>query len=334
MNNDTPARAVVKSRPWLLHLCLLALCVTLSAGSNAAVSVGGLIDAKVTNPGFIVVDNGGAYTLTPLDDELTAFATTNFGGPVYNVAAKVGSTLSNSVFGLGGTVSATSAFGVGSLRSGVGGGYIDFNDEIQILSPSLTNGTPVDIQFSFFAAQTRSLFHTGPGIIGNAAAATYQFAGNINSSVSSANNIFISNGNNRVQHIFGSPPSFETGIMDATTPQLDVIYSGTVGETVSVHFRVLAAISVAVRSSGVGEVNVHSGDASGAVAVSFGTTPSVGDVTLQSQIFGGAFPGSAQANFSNSNMALSSFTPIPLPPMVYAFVLSLSALARVSRRTA
>ncbi len=332
---DQHASAIRSARlhSMFIKLALFLTCIAVPGISAAAVEVSGRIDAKVTNPGIIIVDNGSSFSLTPPDDQFNAAAATSSGGPVYDVQAKVVSELSNFAFGLGGSVSATSAVGVGSLRSGVAGGYIDFDDEIQILSPSLPDGTPVDVQFSFFSAQDVNLFHDAPGLSNNASGATFQFTANLNSSVNGANNIYISNGDNRVGHLFGSPPTFETGIMNVATPQLDVIYSGVVGETVSVHLRALASIGVAVWSSGVGQVDVHSGTASGAVAISFGASPLVGDVTLQSQMFGGSFPGLAQANFSNANMALSSFTPIPLPPMVYAFAAALLGLFRLSRRS-
>lgn len=85
-------------------------------------------------------------------------------------------------------------------------------------------------------------------------------------------------------------------------------------------------------SSGVNQIDVQSGTASGAAATSLGASPLLVDVTLQTRVFGGAFPGLGQVNFSNANMALSSLTPIPLPPMVYAFAVMVLGLPTLSRR--
>ena len=149
------------------------------------------------------------------------------------------------------------------------GGYLDCRDEIGIQSASLSAGTPVDITFAFYAANETLLAHTAFGEShygsGNGAGVDYQVSDSL--TAPGLDSITISNAENRFQQdddLF--VPRTTTGSMDPATPLLEVVFAGEVGATVSLQFRAFARIGVTEWSSGVGQVDVHDGQAIGAIA--------------------------------------------------------------------
>lgn len=301
----------------------------------AAQDLSGRIDAKIRNPGFTIEDNGGGITHAPLDDVSIANAWTDFDGPVLSVDSAIVSSLTGNAIGVGSTVDGTSAVGVGSLRNATGGGYLDYEDAIVIQSATLPAGTPVDVTFSFYAANVTMLSHTafGESHYGgaeNGVGVDYQFSGRISSP--GFDTILISNGDNRfLQGEDLLVPGTTTGIMDPATPLFDAVFSTEVGATVTLDFRTFARIGVSVWSSGVGQVEVHQGQAIGAVAIAFGADASNGAVDLQSTLYGGTFPDAAQANLSNAKQVLSVL--LPEPEMTEPFVLAALALLARARRS-
>ena len=322
---------------WRVALIRSAAAIAVACGAapdaGAASELSGRIDAKVTNPGFTIVDNGTSITHAPLDDLSNATASTSYQGPVLGVDSTIVSILSDCAIGVGADVTGTSAVGVGSLRSAQGGGYFDYKDEILIHSDTLPAGTPVDVTFSFYAANQTMLSHSAFGETHygnqNGAGVDYQFSANL--SASGLGSIAISNGDNRfVQGEDLVVPGTTTGIMNPATPQLDVVFSGEVGATVSLQFRAFARIGVAVWSSGVGQTEVHNGEAMGAVAIAFGADPALPSVELQSTLYGGAYPDASHANATNAGLALTAIT-VPEPRAVGPFAIGALALLRAWR---
>jgi hypothetical protein len=144
--------------------------------------------------------------------------------------------------------------------------------------------------------------------------------------------VLISNGDNRfLQDDDLFAPRSTSGIMDPATPQLDVVLSGEVGATVSLDFRTFARIGVGVWSSGVGQVEIHDGQAIGAIAIAVGADPSLAEVELHSALHGGAFPAASQASLSNANLALSAIT-MPVPQAVGPVAIGVLGCLRARRR--
>ena len=313
----------------------IALCCAAAPGIGNAGELSGRIEAKIANPGFTIVNNGHSITHTPLDDASYESAWSDYMGPVLSADSTVVTTLSNNAIGLGADVAGISAAEVGSLRNAQGGGYIDYEDEILVDSATLPAGTPVDITFSFYAASATMLSHSafGESHYGgsqNGAGVDYQFSANF--AGIGLESVAISNADHRlVQGEDLLIPSTTTGIMDPATPLLEVVYAAEVGATVSLRFRAFARIGVSVWSSGVGQTEVHDGQAIGAVAIAFGADPALAGVELQSALYGGAYPPASEANASNAGVALSAIA-LPEPHAVGPLAIGALGLMRAWRR--
>ncbi len=329
----------------LTRLLLLGALAPALVPSHARAEVDffGRIDARIANPGFTISDVGGQIFHSPLDDVTTRSTSSSFGGPTLSVDAEVRSMLSGSALSVGAHATGTSAFGVGSLRSASGGGYIDYIDELVLSSPSLPDGTPVSVDFAFRAATFTDLVHDAYGDpaasygTNNGNSIRYQFTGSLFSRGADLATLASENWGGgdhfRLQGEDLLVPHVASGILDPATPELHINVLAEVGGTIDIRFRVLATVGVAVWSSGVGQVDIHQGSSTGAFAVAFGASPAIPDVVLESGLYGGAYPLAGAANFANANMALSSFTPVPLPaPAVPFGLLALALLRRVARR--
>ena len=311
------------------------------SAAQAEVDFFGRIDARIANPGFTISDVGGQIFHTPLDDLTTRSTSSSFGGPTLSVDAEVRSMLTGSALSVGAHATGTSAFGVGSLRSASGGGYIDYIDELMLSSASLPDGTPVTVDFAFHAATFTNLVHDAYGDptasygTNNGNSIRYQFTGSLFSRGADLATLASENWSGgdhfRLQGEDLLVPHVANGILDPATPELHVNVAGEVGGTIDIRFRVFATVGVAVWSSGIGQVDIHQGSSTGAFAIAFGASPDVADVVIQSGLYSGAYPVAGAANFSNANMALSSFTPVPLPALGVPF--ALFAIALLGRRT-
>lgn len=333
-------RAARRMRLPLAALALLALA-PLADVAEAAVQITGSLRANVQDFGQIRLDNGGPITHLPLDQTSMGTLNGNWNGGSQSIDASVASTLSSSVIAIGATMSNASASGSGSVIGTSGGGLLTVEDEFLITSTTLAAGTPVNLHFSFYSVRAGTFAHDSFGDPGgdyggnNGTGIRYQFTGQVSSwpaafgsqvgfqNWSGGDHFLIEDG------LLG--PSTQSGLFDPATPQYDFVVGAEVGGTVDVRFRLEARIGVGTWSTGTGNVEVRSGQANAGVSVAFGASAALPDVAIESALYGGPFSAASQANFSNANMALSSFTPIPLPPMALPMVLSLVMLARLRR---
>ncbi|MEQ8661679.1 MAG: hypothetical protein RLW62_12765 [Gammaproteobacteria bacterium] len=316
----------------------------LPSAAQAEVAFFGRIDARIANPGFTISDVGGQIFHTPLDDVTTRSTSSTFGGPSLSVESEVRSMLTGSALSVGAHTTGTSALGVGSLRSASGGGYIDYIDELVLTSPSLPAGTPVTLDFAFHAATFTELVHDAYGDptasygTNNGNSVRYQFTGALFSRGADLATLASENWNGDDHFLLQGDdllvPHIANGLLDPATPELHINVAAEIGGTVDIRFRVLATVGVAVWSSGVGQVDIHQGSSTGAFAVAFGASPNVTDVIIESGLYGGAYPIAGAASFANANMALSSFTPVPLPALGVTFgILAIALLRRGARAT-
>ena len=321
-------RAFRHHRRWI-NLVTLALSV-LFADLPAHAEVMANINTRITNPGFTVIDTSvtGLPLMIP-DDSETRFASTNFAGPILSVKSTVVANLSNNAVAVGGSWMGLSAEGVASQRNALAGGAVVVNDEITITSPTLTDGTPVTVTFSFFALHTSVFGHSLAVPTTNNSGVDYQFSGQITNTplAGQVESVIISNVNHRFQDSSASPVS-QTGIMNPATPQLDVDIDSSIGSTISLNFDVIARIGGGVVSTELNNLAIQTGIGTGALAVAFGASPTSGDVNLNSQLFSGMFPTAPMATLANAQAAISM---VPSPSTISIFSVGMMMLAGVRR---
>ena len=113
--------------------CLLTLALAYT-GAASAVGISANINAELQSGGQVAVSNSANGVLLDPGDTLTASLSTNFLNSNFNIATTM--ITGNGTLAMGATVSGASAPppNGGSLLGGLGGGHLDFEDEITVTS--------------------------------------------------------------------------------------------------------------------------------------------------------------------------------------------------------
>ena len=319
--------------------CLLTLALAYT-GAASAVGISANIDAELQSGGQVAVSNSANGVLLDPGDTLTASLSTNFVSSNFNIATTM--ITGNGTLAMGATVSGASAPppNGGSLLGGLGGGHIDFEDEITVTSGSVADGTPIQVLFSFAAASTATLAHSdalNQSI--NNAGVDYQFSGRL-LDVTNFNFVSMDVADNRLQEDFAQLSNTAVGIWTGAGT-LEILFDTFVGDTIEIDIRLLTRIGVGAWSTGVGNVNIENGSAIGAAAIAFGASfiapspfagGSISDVILESALLGGEFPSADFATTANAQAALAAV--VPVPPMVWLFAACAAGLLRLRGRSA
>ena len=331
----------------LIELAVIGLLL-LPVGGVAAAEISTNVEARISNPGFTIVDEGvRGQPLSASGDSVSRQVMTDFEGPILRVESATG--VSGNAIGLGGAwagktfVNFNDMGGASSsIRIAVGGGSVALRDEIAVTSPTLPEGTPVDVNFSFVAVHSSTLTHTLGLAPNNTSFVSFRFGANIDSPapggvvISSADNLYTRSRNMSNSSL----PLVSKGIMNPATPQLDVTLNSFVGDTIQLSMLIVATVSGSVVGvdvtpfDGITNPLITSGTGIGALGVAFGATPALPDtnlesqvlglaaaadplpdVNLESQLYGGTFPLASMATLANATAAMPEIT-IPTPSTV------------------
>ncbi len=321
-------------RVFSLGICLL-LPSTLWAAELTTNVYGRINVASIR----VVDERVNGLPLNPSGDSVSRQGMTNSNqGPTPTLRFESTTGITGNALGAGGSWAGKSLIidnGMGGTSSpitaAVSGGKVTLQDEITVTSPTLPDGTPVDVEFSFYAVHSSMLTHTHVFVPNNnTSTASFDFNASISSptgtiSIPRADNLFFAGPN--------STPLVSLGMMDPATPQRDVTFSSLVGETISLHMEVDAEIAGGVVAMDRLDDNVlglvdNEGTGIGALGVAFGATPvspdtnlgsqlvaaatALPDVVLESELFGGAFPLASMATPANAAAAMPDIV-IPTP---------------------
>ena len=217
-------------------------------------------------------------------------------------------------------------------------GRVDFDDSIVVHSDLLAIGTPVQINFALAAARSLTAGHTvSQGGTRNEARAELRINGSVTTVGGPGESVFISSGDHNA-HLGtnGTLLSVQSGLLDPNTPTLNFTFDTEVGNELRFFMRITAnAIGGVAPSSPTpfAPLENQSGFAAAQLGLAFGGTANSPDVTLQSALFGGAFPLANQATIA---AALSGQPPspvvVPVPPAIAMMVTVLPGLLYRRRR--